>query len=399
MKLTKSLPVIKERNCSASLVLDCRTQRKNATEFPLAMRFTIERKFFYCVVGSTYIEKQFSDICNATKSASENYREQRMWRETIVPKYKNLLAELNKGSLFTYEMVRVAVTTGNTSLQEEDDRSFMSIWEQIIHDLKTNDGGARFTTGQNYEYALKSFRKIMGYNAITGFNISVAEIQKWKDGMHDGIVGKGGTLEGKISDTTAGIYLRCCRAVWNRCVREGYLKDVPYPFSNKKEKGLVSIPKSAKRRQSYLNVEMMTELYNLFMSRNYPIQWSEEYTKRAHYSLGLFLAQYLCNGFNMADAGRLTYSDYYYQTGGKAFRFNRKKTAGRSADGSEVIIPIIAPLQNILNEIAAKPDRGAFVFPDILKGAETEEMRRKYTSQENSNVKDRMEKICHEALH
>ena len=399
MKLTKSLPVIKERNCSASLVLDCRTQRKNATEFPLAMRFTIERKFFYCVVGSTYIEKQFSDICNATKSASENYREQRMWRETIVPKYKNLLAELNKGSLFTYEMVRVAVTTGNTSLQEEDDRSFMSIWEQIIHDLKTNDGGARFTTGQNYEYALKSFRKIMGYNAITGFNISVAEIQKWKDGMHDGVVGKGGKLEGKISDTTAGIYLRCCRAVWNRCVREGYLKDVPYPFSNKKEKGLVSIPKSAKRRQSYLNVEMMTELYNLFMSRNYPIQWSEEYTKRAHYSLGLFLAQYLCNGFNMADAGRLTYSDYYYQTGGKAFRFNRKKTAGRSADGSEVIIPIIAPLQNILNEIAAKPNRGAFVFPDILKGAETEEMRRKYTSQENSNVKDRMEKICHEALH
>lgn len=78
MKLTKSLPVIKERNCSASLVLDCRTQRKNATEFPLALRFTIERKFFYCVVGSTYTEKQFSDICNATKSASENYREQRM---------------------------------------------------------------------------------------------------------------------------------------------------------------------------------------------------------------------------------------------------------------------------------------------------------------------------------
>ena len=30
----------------------------------------------------------------------------------------------------------------------------MSIWEKIIHDLKTNDGGTQFTTGQNYEYAL-----------------------------------------------------------------------------------------------------------------------------------------------------------------------------------------------------------------------------------------------------
>lgn len=96
MKLTKSLPVIKERNCSVSLVLDCRTQRKNATEFPLAMRFTIDRKFFYYVVGSTYTEKQFSDICNATKSASENYREQRMWRETIVPKYKTCLQNSTK---------------------------------------------------------------------------------------------------------------------------------------------------------------------------------------------------------------------------------------------------------------------------------------------------------------
>ena len=398
MKLTKSLPVIKERNCSASLVLDCRTQRKNATEFPLAMRFTIDRKFFYYVVGSTYTEKQFSDICNATKSASENYREQRMWRETIVPKYKNLLAELNKGSLFTYEMVRVAVTTGNTSLQTKDDRSFMSIWEKIIHDLKTNDRGTQFTTGQNYEYALKSFRKIMGYDAIMGFNISVAEIQKWKDGMKHGVKGKGGKLIGKISDTTAGIYLRACRAVWNTCIREGFLKDVPYPFSNKKEKGLVSIPPSAKRRKCYLRVCQMTELYNLFISKQYPEHWGESYTASVHFSLGLFLVQYLCNGFNMADAARLKYDNYYFQNEGKAFRFNRKKTEKTSANGSEVIIPIIEPLQRILDEIAAPPTRDGYVFPQIFNGAETEEDRRKRTQQENKNVRERMDNVCHEVL-
>lgn len=277
-------------------------------------------------------------------------------------KHKDLLKNLDKGGLLTYEMVRQAVVDGIVNKAQVQNltkvsQSFTSIWEQIIHELRTNDNGARFTTAESYEYSLKSFKKILGEDTIQGFNVSAAEIQKWKDCMHDGVVGKGGKLEGKMSDTTAGIYLRCCRAVWNRCVREGYLKDVPYPFSNKKEKGLVSIPKSAKRRQSYLNVEQMTALYNLFLSKNYPTQWSEEYTKRAHYSLGLFLVQYLCNDFNMADAGRLTYSDYYYQTGGKAFRFNRKKTVGRSVDGSEVIIPIITPLQNILNEIAAKPNR------------------------------------------
>lgn len=103
LKLTKSLPVIKERNCSASLVLDTRTNRKNASEYPLAIRFTVDRKFFYHPVGGSYSEKRFSDICNATKSSSNNYKEQKMWREEIVPKYKDMLVNLNKGNSLTYE--------------------------------------------------------------------------------------------------------------------------------------------------------------------------------------------------------------------------------------------------------------------------------------------------------
>ncbi|MDC7131208.1 phage integrase SAM-like domain-containing protein, partial [Bacteroides caccae] len=342
---------------------------------PLSLRFTIDRKFFYFTVGSSFTEKKFSDVCNAMKCKSENYKLQKEWKDTIAPKYKEILMNLNKGGILTFEMVRQCIMGGEVVLSKENttqSQSFISIWEQVIHELRTEDGGVRFTTAESYECALKSFRKILGENAIKGFCICAAELQKWKDGMHNGVKDENGAIVGKISDTTAGIYLRCCRAVWNRCVHEGYLKNVPYPFSNKKEKGLVSIPKSAKRKQSFLNVSQMTELYNLFVSKKYPEHWSEEYVQRAHYSLGLFLAQYLCNGFNMADAGRLTYNSYYYQTNGKAFRFNRKKTSRRSADGSEVIVPIIPPLRYILDEIAAPPTRDGFVFPDILKGAETE---------------------------
>ena len=400
-KLTKSMSLFKERNCSVSIVLDSRTRRKNAYEFPSSLRFTIDRKFFYLTVGSSFTEKKFSDICNATKCKSENYKLQKEWKDTFVPKYKDVLSNLNKGGILTFEMVRQRIMSEDVTLSEKEitkSQSFISIWEQVIKGFKTDDGGARFTTAESYECALKSFKKILGTNTIKGFCISAAEIQKWKEGMHNGVKDENGAIVGKISDTTAGIYLRCCRAVWNRCVHEGYLKDVPYPFSNKKEKRLVSIPKSAKRKQSFLNVNQMTELYDLFVSKKYPEHWSEEYTQRAHYSLGLFLAQYLCNGFNMADAGRLTYNSYYYQTNGKAFRFNRKKTSRRSADGSEVVVPIIPPLRYILDEIAAPPTRDGFVFPDILKGAETEELCRKYTMQENSNVKGRVIKICHEAL-
>ena len=105
-KLTKSLPLFKERNCSVSIVLDSRTRRKNAYEFPLSLRFTIDRKFFYFTVGSSFTEKKFSDVCNATKCKSENYKLQKEWKDTIAPKYKKILMNLNKGGILTFEMVR-----------------------------------------------------------------------------------------------------------------------------------------------------------------------------------------------------------------------------------------------------------------------------------------------------
>ncbi len=400
-KKTKSLLIFKERNCSVSIVLDSRTNRKNVTEFPLSLRFTIDRKFFYHHVSGSYTEKQFSDICNANRSTSDNYREHKRWLDSYVPKYKALLQSLSPHSTLTYEQVRRAVVDGNTSADEkkEDNRSFFGIWKEIIYELQTENDGKRCTTAESYVSALRSFQKIMGEDSIKGFNICAAEIQKWKDGMQNGVKDKKGKIIGKISDSTTGIYLRACRAVWNRCLREGYLQDVQYPFSNKMEKGLVSIPVAAKRKRMYLNVFQMTELYQLFLSRNYPDSWDKVYKENAHRSLGLFLVQYLCNGFNLADAARLTYDTYYFQTNGKAFRFNRKKTARTSQDGSEVIVPIIEPLRIILDEIAAEPSRGGYVFPYILNGAESEADRRKRTQQENSNITDRMRKICVEALH
>jgi hypothetical protein len=94
----------------------------------------------------------------------------------------------------------------------------------------------------------------------------------------------------------------------------------------------------------------------------------------------------------------LQYNDYYFQTGRRAFLFNRKKTADRSSNNSEVVIPIIESLQVILDEIAAPPTLGGYVFPQIFNGETSEKVRRKLTAQENSNVKDRVTKICHDIL-
>ena len=144
-----------------------------------------------------------------------------------------------------------------------------------------------------------------------------------------------------------------------------------------------------------------TELYHVFVNKSYPETWTEAYRERAHYALGLFLAQYLCNGFNLADAAFLEYNKFYFEKERKAFRFHRRKTAARSKDGSEVIIPIIAPLQVILDDIAGPVKKGARVFPQILEGISDEDYRGidERIHQENKNIRKRIQRICKELLH
>ena len=95
-----------------------------------------------------------------------------MWREEIVPKFKEMLVNLNKGNPFTYEMVRVAVTTGNANIEvAKEDKSFIGIWQEYIYHLQNDDNGKRYSTSDSYISALNSFQKCLGTNAIKGFNI------------------------------------------------------------------------------------------------------------------------------------------------------------------------------------------------------------------------------------
>ncbi len=375
-------------NCSLTLVLDKRTN-KVTDEFPMAVCFTIARsRYYHKLVDMPYQkEKFFNSVCGVTSSRSNLMQTYQDW-QAILEKYRDKLVKLHETQILTIEGIKAYFQ--GADLSSETDSSFIAIWERIISEKRKENVGC----GENYQWALNSFLKFIG--RIPGFKIDLAIMKKWDKAMKDGAVVKGERIAG-ISDATRGMYLRTCRVVWKECIRLGYIPIEKYPFSNK-DKGLISIPRGKKRQQSYLNVDEMTQLYNVFVEKRYPETWSPSYKLRAHDSLGLFLAQYLCNGFNLADECRLTYNRTYWAEGGKAFEFMRRKTSARSNDGSVVIIPIIEPLQVILDEIAAKPTKDGVVFPQIFNGETDEEMRRKLTVQENSNIKDRVTRICKEVL-
>lgn len=381
-------------SCNYALVLDKRHKKEGKDTYPLAMRFTIDRKHFYYNVEGEYTEEQFSLICSLSKKAvrSDLYEKKEIF-DSIFEKYKAMVEHIGPG--ITLDKIRIACSR----IDSNNEITFMSIWEDIVDHYYKDNGGEHYTTGEKYDDALKCFKRRMGENRIVGFKISAEDIQEWKDRMSSGIAYDGSTHR-QLADATIGMHLRTLRVIWNECVNRGYLVDVPYPFSDKDIKGKVSIPKGKTRKHQYLTVEQMTELYNVFIEKRYPESWSDKYRNNAHWSLGLFLIQYLCNGFNLVDAALLRYNDFYFEKGRKAFLFSRKKTSGRSKEASEVIVPIIEPLQKILDEIAAKPENGARVFPEILMGCNDRDEKtiRKNSNQENSNVKDRVKKICEEVL-
>ena len=165
---------------------------------------------------------------------------------------------------------------------------FLSVWES---EAQKKSIGTRY----NYLNARNSFVKYLGQ--VPGFNVTVAEIRKWHDKL----------LEDGLKKTTVGIYLRACRVIWNACEKYGYVSHDDYPFGKDEDK--VTIPKGATRRECYLDVDQMTELYQCFLEKRYPEDWDTDWHEHTHESLGLFLVQYLCNGFNLADAARLVYDD------------------------------------------------------------------------------------------
>lgn len=387
--LKTSIKCSKVDNCSLTLVLDKRTNK--ATDvYPLAICFQIAAKrYYYKLKDMDYqSEKYFNDVCSVKGAKSLLMPVRTEW-QNVLEGYREKVEKLSQRQPLTLELIRTYLS--GEAMEEHHETSFIGVWEGIIAKMKSED---RVGTAENYQWALNSFQKYAG--DVSGFKVDKNVINKWNDAMQNGVY-IDGVLTRKIADATRGMYLRTCRVVWNECIRQGFLTEDKYPFSNK-DKTLISIPRGKRRQQSYLSVDEMTKLYQVFTEKNYPDTWDPAYKARAHESLGLFLAQYLCNGFNLTDAGRLQYNRTYFAEGGKAFEFMRKKTSARSNDMSVVIVPIIEPLQVILDEIGAKPEKDAYVFPQIFKGVTDESQRRKMTVQENSNIKDRMIRICKDVL-
>ena len=373
-------------NCTVALTLDTRYRDENG-KYHASIRFTVNGSRYFLHLGYKYSVAEFDAINKADGrgrggNQSQNFIDRNQLVE-LYNQYVELVRDMyNKGTLKSVDNIR-AVITGRISTYGNTDEStspyansFIGLWNEVISQKKAS-------TAETYRNARDCFIKSGVYDAKDGYNVDVEKIKAWIAYMK----------EMKYTQTTIGFYLRAIRVVFKACISNGYMREKDYPFSAS-DPTKVKIPSGSSRKADFLNIEQMTELYEFFVNGEIPKEYKHPDEMRQ--SLGMFLAQYLCNGCNLYDLALLRYDDYYDISEHKALRFFRHKTKDHSESGSEVIIPIIPPLKKILDELAAPVKKGVLVFPFLLgEGVDPDsKSARDKIHQENHNVADRVKKIA-----
>lgn len=381
--------------CNISMILDVR-HSKGIGEYPLCLCFSINRKRYYYPLGESYSHESLTKILNATgqgehKGVNETNFERKQRLSNTFSNYITLIEELNATGVLTLEKIKTMLTGKAKSC------SFVEEWEKVIEEILRK---GRAGTADNYRSALRCFLNLSNFTRFEGFAITKEVIDRWIMAMK----------ERKLAEATQGIYLRACRAIVNHCIDSGYLMRRNYMFGRGKNQ--ISIPNGNSRRDKYLDVNQMTELFYHWKSRDLDLPLYQEgfpdnppcavKTEAArdlvYLSLGMFLIQYLSNGCNLVDLALLRYNHHYYDSNARILQFVRHKTHKEAKDGSgmEVVVPLIEPLKELLGAYAAAPEPDALVFPFLLGNTlnENELRQRNKVKQEGKNIADRMKKVA-----
>ena len=385
-----------------SCTMTMRSDKRNVKRFPdgkypLCLCFSIGGKRYYHSIGEFYTDDELTKIKQSTGRGEKHGKKETNFQKQVRLKktfdlHIAVVKEINDNGFLTIDRIKTILTGKGVN------RSFLGEWESLINQKK-EDG--RVGTARSYNFALNSFIEHTGFTHKDGFAVDTGTIRKWVEGMEN----KG------LSATCQGIYLRSCRVVVNKCIHDGLIKQGCYMFG--KADDHISIPSGSSRKDRYLNVEQMSELYSHWLDRDLDLPrfdsgsrtnpsfsvHSDKVRDDIYQSLGLFLAQYLCCGCNLIDLANLRYDKYFYDTRERAFRFIRYKTAheAHSGEGMEVIVPIIEPLKAIMERMAAPPQLDEYVFPFILgnaKGLDDGDLVRKRIHQESHNITHRMRKVA-----
>lgn len=224
-----------------------------------------------------------------------------------------------------------SIDTLNIRLSKTAGDDLMAAFDLKIERMKADDriGNASF-----YQCAKNSI------TAYTDKKLKISDITvSWLNGYYKHLISK----EKPISYATAGMYLRSLRVLLNDAKALGLIAETNYPFGKNK----FVIPTQKGR-------DLSLELADIKRIAEYKCD-----SKTMEMCRDLWLFSFLANGINFGDMLTLKFENISKNE----IYFMRAKTIRTSTEKTDIVIPILEPLQDIINKWGNEPNPKKYIFP------------------------------------
>ncbi|GAB4000901.1 site-specific integrase [Spirosoma daeguense] len=318
------------------IYLDTRRQKKDGT-YPAKLRITYKRKCIYFHLTNTTAEA--FEKTKKPKPREDYIKDLKAHFKTEADRAETIIQMM---TVFSFEEFEKRYTQ-----TEQKTRTVGTIFDEIIARLK-NEG--RISTMQSYQTT---------WNNLLKYHRSKSPLQ-FQDITPDWLAGFEKYLSTNgVGKTSAGIYSRTIRAVFNTAIADGLISRESYPFGNRRYQ-----PPASRNIKKALTVEDIRKIM--------AYKSNDEREEKAR---DFWVFSYLCNGINVKDICRLRYQD----VGEKFITFVRSKTARTRRVEDIIRIALLPEVAAIIkrwgNRRNGNPDQR--VFPVLGSGVNPVEERNK----------------------
>ena len=312
---------------SLMLIRDVRNFKRNGRillktdECPLKWCVTYQRKQVYYSTGINLNETDWEALIGKGKTA-----EIKAYRKTLQTYYDDVIhknvKDLSEKGIFNFDTLNIRLS------KSAGDDLFLA-YDVKIENMKSEGriGNASFYQCSKNSITVYTTKKLK----VTDISIS------WLNGYYKHLINKG------ISYATMGMYLRSLRVILNDAILTGTLSLEAYPFG----KGKFIIPTATGR-------DLSLELSDIKKIADYNCS-----SRTMEMCRDLWLFSFLANGINFGDMLTLKFENIKQGE----ISFKRAKTIRTSTEKVDIYIPILKPLQEIINKWGNVPSAKAYIFP------------------------------------
>ncbi len=315
------------------VLLDTRKPLKGGI-YSVKLRVTWNRDQRYYPTGKHLLQADYDKVMG--ERPRNEAKETRMFLDSIYAKAKSVADSL---STFSFEAFDKAMGSNQ--------RAKTSVFDTFDEYIERLNGESRVSTAASYGNALKAIRAFTKRATLDFAAITPEWLQRFEQWITEAeerdksgkVTKRRGTL------TTAGIYLRSLRTIYNQAIATQAIPAERYPFGRNQ----YVIPNGRNVKKAVAK----TDIRKLF---DY-----ESTSEAENYHKDLWVFSYLCNGANMKDIARLKYANL----DGDRVIFIRSKTARSTKQDLKPIIASLPPhAKAIIEKWGQKPATPqAYVFP------------------------------------